>query len=248
MTISSTNRKAGPFAGNDVQTVFPFAFKVFEATDVVVTRADPAMVESVLVLGVDYSVSLNGDQDGAPGGVVTLLAGGLATGYTLALTSAVAALQGVSLTNGGGFFPTVFNGVFDRLTILVQQIQEQITRTFRVPVTTVGVTDFRIPVLAGAVLQWAPDGSRLVAQSLPDLSLSLALPDQGGHADHALFSNGVSALWRAPALTDVAGLASWINFLNARDGDLAAKVSAASARMDAIDSRMNFLISAAAIF
>ena len=40
MTISSTNRKAGPYSGNGLSTVFPFAFKVFTPDDLRVTSAD----------------------------------------------------------------------------------------------------------------------------------------------------------------------------------------------------------------
>lgn len=204
MSISSTTRKAGPFAGNGVQTVFPFTFKVFATTDPVATRAT-AGVETVLTNGVDYSVNLNANQDSAPGGDVTLTAA-LAVGATLAITSDVPALQAVTVTNGGGFFPAVFNAVFDRLTILVQQLGEKLTRSMKIPVTATGVTSLDVPVLGGAVLQWSADGTHLVAQSLPDLSLSLALPDQAGHNGHFFKTNGLSSSWAAIAQSDVAGL------------------------------------------
>ena len=34
MTVSASTRKAGPFTGNGVQTVFPFTFKVFTEVDI----------------------------------------------------------------------------------------------------------------------------------------------------------------------------------------------------------------------
>ena len=40
MTISSTVRIAGPFIGTGTATVFPFAFKVFTATNLQVVRVD----------------------------------------------------------------------------------------------------------------------------------------------------------------------------------------------------------------
>lgn len=204
MSISTTVRRAGPYAGNDAQTVFPFAFKVFAAADLEVRRAEGA-VETVLTISTDYTVSLNADQDSAPGGSITTTAA-LETGQTLAITSNVAALQPVTVTNGGGFFPSVFNGVFDRLTILVQQLAERMSRSVTIPITALGVTDLQIPVLAGAVLRWRADGTALEATELPDLSLSLALPDQAGHANHPLFSDGDTADWRAIAQSDVTGL------------------------------------------
>jgi hypothetical protein len=199
LSISSTVRKAGPFAGNDAQTVFPISYKVFATSDVVEVRAEDGE-ETTLALGVDYTVTLNGDQDAAPGGDITL-ATALATGQTLAATSDVPALQSVTVTNAGGFFPAVFNGVFDRLTILVQQVLERIGRQFTVPLTATGVTDLTVPVTAGGVLQWSPDGSRLLAQSLPDLSLSLALPDQSGKAGQFLTTDGANPAWSAVDLT-----------------------------------------------
>jgi hypothetical protein len=247
LSISTTTRKAGPFVGNDIQTVFPFTFKVFTTADVVVTRSVSATgVETVLALATDYTVALNADQDNAPGGSVTLLAA-LALAQNLAITSAVAALQPVAVTNGGGFFASVFNGVFDRLTILVQQLIEQVGRTMTIPVTATGVASLKVPVVASAVLQWSADGTQLTAVLLPDLSLSLALPAQGGHANHPLFSNGASPLWRAIALSDVTGLTGNLNYLNAAMA--AAPTMAQLQARDAAQKAVNdFLFSAAIIF
>ncbi|CAB4198833.1 hypothetical protein UFOVP1324_60 [uncultured Caudovirales phage] len=195
MSISTTTRKAGPFVGNDVQTVFPFAFKVFAAADMVVTRVLSATgVETLLVLATDYSVTLNPDQEAAPGGSITLVVP-LASTQKLALTSNVAALQSVVITNGGGFFPAVFNGVFDKLTILVQQALEQLSRSLKVGVTST-ITDLTIPVSPSTVLQWNASGTALVAQTLPDLSLSLALPPMAGKGGYFLTNDGASiASW-----------------------------------------------------
>lgn len=134
MTINSEVRIAGPFQGNDVTVDFPFAFKVFGADEVLVVREE-AGVELVLELSVDYTVALNADQEAAPGGVVTLLAGPLPSGETLTLTSALAPLQPVDLTNQGGFYPRVINGSLDRLTILTQQLSERLSRTLVAPIS-----------------------------------------------------------------------------------------------------------------
>ena len=39
--ISSTTRIAGPYSGTGIQTVFTFAFKVFQTSDVLVVLTDP---------------------------------------------------------------------------------------------------------------------------------------------------------------------------------------------------------------
>lgn len=133
MTINSEVRAAGPFEGNDVATSFPFEFKVFADSEVLVVR-DLAGVELVLDLGTDYTVALNADQDSAPGGSVDLPVP-LPVGYTLSMTSALAPLQPVDLTNQGGFYPRVINASLDRLTILVQQLSERLGRTLAVPLS-----------------------------------------------------------------------------------------------------------------
>src|SRR3989337_2033735 len=105
MTISSTLRKAGPFVGNGIATVFAFTYKVFAASEVVVTLAVLATgVETTLTLNTHYSVALNADQNTNPGGNVTYPVSGspLASTHTLTLTSGVAQLQETDIVNAGG--------------------------------------------------------------------------------------------------------------------------------------------------
>jgi len=136
MTISSTTRIAGPFIGNGTASVFPFTFKVFAAADLDVVRLNISTgVETTLVLNSDYSVTLNGDQNTNPGGSITLLAGVLATGYTLVITSDIANLQPTDLTNQGGFYPEVITDALDRATIQIQQISDIGDRTLKIPIT-----------------------------------------------------------------------------------------------------------------
>lgn len=192
MAINTTTRKAGPFAGNGVQTAFPFSFKIFSTADVKVTRAESG-VETTLTLGVDYSVAMNGDQDASPGGTVNLTTA-LASGQTLAFTTDVAALQQVTVTNAGGFFPSVFNGVFDRITVLVQQILERMSRSFTVQITS-GVTSFDVPVSALGLLQWNASGTGLQALDPNNLGLSVTLPSQTGKSGLFLTTNGLTPSW-----------------------------------------------------
>lgn len=155
MSISSATRKAGPYTGNGSTTAFPFAFKVFAASDLLVVRTDPSAIESTLVLGTDYSATLNSNQDANPGGVVTLFAAPLAA-YLLTIASAVKNLQPVTLTNQGGFYPKVINDALDRATIQIQQLSEEVGRAFKVPISSSGaagntVADYVAQAHASAV-------------------------------------------------------------------------------------------------
>ena len=134
MTISSTSRTAGPFTGNDVTTTFAFTFKVFAASDLQLVRTNTSTgVSTTLTITADYTVTLNSEQNSAPGGSITLTAP-LASGYTLIITSDIAALQATDLTNQGGFYPQVITNALDKLTILVQQILNKVGRSLNFPI------------------------------------------------------------------------------------------------------------------
>ncbi len=140
MTISSLLRKAGPYPGDGTQAVFPFAFKVFSNADMEVVRLETSTsIETTLTNITDYTVILNADQNSSPGGSVTLVAGNLAAGFSLVLTSNVTALQGTDLTNQGGFYPDVINDALDKSTILLQQQQGTLDRSIKFALTnTIG--------------------------------------------------------------------------------------------------------------
>ena len=135
MTITTTKRKAGPYHGDGMSVLFPFDFRVFEAQDLHVTYADESGAERVLSLNTDYKVNLNIDQETVPGGNV-ILNKALQHGNTITLTSGMAYLQPTKLTNHGGFYPTVINDALDRLTIFVQQLEEQVDRSVKVTVSS----------------------------------------------------------------------------------------------------------------
>lgn len=136
MTINSNTRKAGPFVGNGVTTTFPFTFKVFAAADLLVVRVNTTTnVETTLVLGTDYSVTLNAEQNSSPGGNVVLTSP-LATGNNMVITSDIQNLQPTDLTNQGGFYPDVINDALDRATIQIQQLQEGVDRSAKLPITS----------------------------------------------------------------------------------------------------------------
>lgn len=138
MTIPNTARKAGPLLGNGSQTAWPFTFKVFAAGDVQVTIANSAGVETVLVLGTDYSVSLNANQETSPGGIVTypLSGSALPAGSVLAIIGDLDYDQPLDLPSGGNFSPTALENQLDRSTMQIQQLREEMNRTAKLPPTS----------------------------------------------------------------------------------------------------------------
>ena len=159
MTVSTTIRKAGPFAGTGLVSSYPFAFKVFTDDDLLVIRTPTGGADVTLVLASDYTVTLNPDQDAVPGGSVVLSAP-LAVGYTLSIGSQVDSLQGLSLTNNGGFFPKAIENALDKLDIQDQQQEETLSRAVRVPFGSGAIPDLPAPS-AGSALVWNALGTAL---------------------------------------------------------------------------------------
>ena len=139
MTISSEIRTAGPFTGDSIATAFPFSFKVFKVTELIVVRTDLSNNDVTLTYGTDYSVTLNADQNASPGGTITYkvasVTAALPTGYKLNATSDIDNLQPMALTNNGGFFPKVLNDSADRLTIMVQQLVRAVNSSLKFPLS-----------------------------------------------------------------------------------------------------------------
>lgn len=156
MTVSSTTRTAGPYVGVGTVTTYPFAFKVFQPSDVTAQETTVGVV-SFLTLDSDFTVSLNGDQDTSPGGNV-ILSSALLTGSTLEIGSAVPATQDNTLTNAGGFFPDIVNDALDKGIIVSQQMLVEIARSIRVPEVG-GVTSYLPPVSVRANALSAFDAS-----------------------------------------------------------------------------------------
>jgi hypothetical protein len=141
MTISSTTRIAGPFLSG---TALPYTFKVFAAADLNVVRLNTSTgVETSLVLGSDYTVALNGNQNTNPGGTVNLTVAASATS-TVTITSDIANLQPTDLTNQGGFYPEVITDSFDRATIQIQQMAGDVSRSIKAPISD-GSPDMELP-------------------------------------------------------------------------------------------------------
>ncbi|MCP2041935.1 hypothetical protein L1281_002553, partial [Neisseria sp. HSC-16F19] len=159
MTIQTETRKTGLFVGDGQQRHFPFHFKVFTASDVLVVIRG-ATAERILVPGSDCTVTLQADQEDAPGGEV-VLDEPLAAGEFMIIGSAVPNLQLSHFTNQGGFYPTVLNDALDRLTVMVQQLQERVGRSLSFAITSGQVQGELPPPAPNRSIGWNADGSML---------------------------------------------------------------------------------------
>lgn len=170
MTTPSTERKAGPLLGTGAQTTWPFTFKVFAATDIAVTIANSLGLETALTYGVDYSVSLNANQDTSPGGTVTYPISGsaLPVGSTLTIIGNLPYDQPLDLPAGGNFSPLAIENELDRLTMQVQQLRENLARALQVRVTSGANVILPSPAASNAIA-WNRAATALENVPLADL-------------------------------------------------------------------------------
>jgi len=133
MTVSTSSNRAD-HTGNGSASTFSFTFRIFAIGDLTVTRLNPSTgVETVLTLTTDYTVSGAGSYNG---GSITLVAGALTNGHKLAIVRELDILQATDLRNQGSFFAETHEDVFDRQTMIMQQLQEQIDRSAKLSVTS----------------------------------------------------------------------------------------------------------------
>ena len=126
MTISHSSRTAGPFVGNGITNSFPFSYRVFSPSDLLVAQTVIATgVETLLTIDADYTVNLNADQNSNPGGLIITTVPP-PVGTTLAATSDLPIVQTLDLTNNGGFYPRAINDALDKIVINVQQLAARV--------------------------------------------------------------------------------------------------------------------------
>lgn len=116
MTVS-TEVDHNDYTGNGVTTSFPYTFRIFQKSDLMVQVADLNENITVLTLDTDYTVTGAG---GYSGGAVVLTSP-LANGWQISISRDLPVTQETDLRNQGKFFAEVHEDAFDKLTMLIQQ-------------------------------------------------------------------------------------------------------------------------------
>ncbi len=135
MTVSSAINKSGPYSGNSVTTVFQYGFKIQEDADLEVIHTDTDEVETVLTLSTDYTVSGAGSESG--GNVTYPVTGDpLPSGEKLTIRRKLSFVQETDITNQGGFYPQVLEDALDRAIMGLQQVSEEVDRSYKVSISS----------------------------------------------------------------------------------------------------------------
>ncbi|EOA2694724.1 hypothetical protein ACHY7Y_000917 [Citrobacter freundii] len=128
MTVS-TEVDHNEYTGNGVTTSFPYTFRIFHKSDLVIQVVDLDENITDLVLDTDYTVTGAGGYTG--GNVILTTA--LENGFRISIARELPVTQETDLRNQGKFFAEVHEDAFDKLTMLIQQAISWLRLSLRKP-------------------------------------------------------------------------------------------------------------------
>ncbi|MCP4488990.1 MAG: hypothetical protein GY820_17010 [Gammaproteobacteria bacterium] len=165
MTVSTETARV-QYDGNDVTVEFAIPFYFFEDADVAVYLDD-----TLKTLTTHYTVADEGEPSG---GTLTMLTAP-ATGETLTILRGVAFTQGTDYVENSSFPADSHEDAIDRLTMMAQQLQEEIDRAVVASPSSTATITLPDPD-AGAVMKWndTEDGLENSTIDVDDLDDAIA--------------------------------------------------------------------------
>ena len=172
MSVSTTTSKI-VYTGDGSTTVFPYNFYIFADSDLTVTKVLIADgTETVLTLTTDYTVSGAGV---ATGGNVTL-GTAIASTYKLVIQRSLSKTQGSDYEAYGPLPSDTLETNLDKLTMITQELQEQIDRSLIASITE--TSGYTLPsASANKFLGWNALGTGLENKSATGVSDGDAIHD-----------------------------------------------------------------------
>jgi hypothetical protein len=157
MSVSlTTNRVA--YTGDGTTTAFPFSYSVYATSEIEVRRVVTATeVETLMVLGTDYTVALTSTAPSA--GTVTMTTAPT-TLQKLVIRAILPQTQLISLVDNESVPADTWEEGFDRAVKLIQQLQEQLNRVVIQGVLKTTPLTLPLPV-ANKLLGWNAAGTAL---------------------------------------------------------------------------------------
>jgi hypothetical protein len=170
MTVSSTTTKAS-YSGNGSTTVFAVPFYFLLNADLLVILRSSAGVETTQVLGTNYTVTGAGNENG---GSLTMTVAP-ATGTTLTILRNAAATQETDLLPNDRLPAESLETALDKLTMLVQQLDEESARSLKVALTdsTAGTTLPTSSSRANKFLSFDNNGNPIVVGATDTYTVSV---------------------------------------------------------------------------
>ena len=187
MTVSTTSIK-NSYSGNGSTTAFAYTFKAFASSEIkVFIRTDSTGAEAQRSEGsgsTNYSVSGVGN---AGGGTVTFVTAP-ASGETVVIRRQTAQTQGTDYVENDPFPAEDHETALDKLTHIVQEVQEEVDRSFKVSKTNSITTPEFVDdasTRASKLLGFSSDGNTLQATTGRVSSVSVSNVAVSGGASQA---------------------------------------------------------------
>lgn len=172
MTVQSTFSRISQ-NGNGVVTEFPVSFIFFDSGDLRVFLVSAEGHSTLLQQGSDYVVS---GGDGNAGSITLTTAPG--TGERVVIERQIPATQPVKYITGGAFPAETHERALDRLTLLVQQLKDELDRSLSLPATTQSQADLTLPEPETGKFLGFGDNGQLILRDLAMLGV-INLPLNG---------------------------------------------------------------------
>ena len=159
-TVSTTTNRV-VYTGNGATTVFPYTFEILDDDDIVVILKTIATgAETTLDKATHYSVSGVGIITG--GNVTTVSA--YSSAYQIILLRNTERTQETDFVENDPFQAETAEQAFDKLTLMVQDINEELDRTIRVsPGSSLTGTAMEITPVASKVVGFNSEATGLTA-------------------------------------------------------------------------------------
>lgn len=169
MTIGAVTVQTAGSTGNGVTTAFSFSFHVDDYGDTeaedqieVIRETIATGAEEILVRTTDYTVSINGDQDASPGGIVTMLSAP-SSSFKIWIRLAPDFTQQTDYQNQGGFLMETVEDQADQHTRQILALKDMARRAPRVGIQagtsfdgemTGDLTAGYVPIINGDLDGW----------------------------------------------------------------------------------------------
>lgn len=199
MTLAITSTKQ-VHNGNGAASSFSFTFPINKAADLTVVKTSTAGVETTLTEGTgttNYSVSVTSYPGTGSITYPATLGTLLATGEKITISRVLDLTQETDLQNQGSYKPEQVESTFDISRMIDQQLQEQVDRAIKSPISDTSGADYTIPApSAGAYFKWNDAATALITSLIADASLADSVDETGTNTDKdKLVSNALAKSW-----------------------------------------------------
>lgn len=174
MSVNTDDTRIAKTAGNGTLVDFDFAFKIFAATDLTCYKVSAAGVYTLGVLNgagaTGYTVDFDTEEET---GTVTWNTAPVSSGFSVIIGDALEQTQTSHFPREGVTPAATLKNAYDKLTLLIQQLTERVSRSPLQPLTPVNPEPIEIaaPVDAkGLLWQDNGDGTWDIVSSDDDLN------------------------------------------------------------------------------